>query len=99
MKRGRLWRVSKDHLDAFLWGNARTDFAEPLTPEEAAESDAAWRAYLERQDPGESLAEVGRALLEGRRVGARWEGLAEVIRHRAPETGPPWTGNRRRGRR
>ena len=70
MKRGRLWRVSKDDLDVFLWGNGRTDFDEPLTPEEAAESDAAWRAYVEGQAPRESWAEVGRALLEERRVGA-----------------------------
>ena len=70
MKRWRLWRVSKDDLDAFLWGNGRKDFDAPLTPEEAVESDAAWRAYLEGKDLSESLAQVRRALLGERRVGA-----------------------------
>ena len=67
VKVGRLWRVSNDDLDAFLWSE-RSDFAEPLTADEAEESDAAWRAYLEGTDPGESLAEVRQALLRRSRA-------------------------------
>ncbi len=38
----------------------------PLTPEEAAESESAWQAYLCGNDAGESLDAVRKALL-GRR--------------------------------
>lgn len=65
VKLGRLWRVSNDDLDAFL-SPERNEFAEPLTESEAAESDAAWQAYVDGQDPGESLADVRRALLSAR---------------------------------
>lgn len=60
VKLGRLWRVSVDDLDVFLRGGRGV--AEPLTAEEAAESDAAWHAYLSGDDPGETLAEVRNAL-------------------------------------
>ena len=49
-----------DDLDPF---GDRRDFTEPPTPEETARSHAAWRSYLEGRDPGESLAEVRRAVL------------------------------------
>lgn len=73
VKLGRLWRVAPDDLDAFLRDHANGDngdFDEPLTAEEATESDAAWRAYLAGDDPGESLDEVRRALRGEQRVGA-----------------------------
>lgn len=35
---------------------------EPLTPEEAAESDAAWKAYREGRDKGEPLEKVRQKL-------------------------------------
>jgi len=38
-------------------------FDEDLDPEEAAESDRAWREYLSGEDPGESLDDVRRELL------------------------------------
>ena len=43
VKLGRLWRVSNEDLDAFLWADRR-GYDEPLDENEAAESDAAWRA-------------------------------------------------------
>lgn len=66
VKLGRLWRVSGDDLEAFLRGNRGED--EPLTVQEAAESDAAWRAYLAGDDPGETLVDVRRALREDARA-------------------------------
>ena len=35
---------------------------EPLTPEEAAESDEAWKAYVEGRDKGEPLEKIRREL-------------------------------------
>ena len=34
---------------------------EPLGPEEAAESESAWKDYLEGRDPGEALEKVRRS--------------------------------------
>lgn len=66
VKLGRLWRVSGDDLDAFL-GTDRGS-TEALTADEAAQSEAAWRAYLAGEDPGETLAEVRRSLRGDGRV-------------------------------
>lgn len=74
VKLGRLWRVSGDDLEAFLGGSRGV--AEPLTADEAAESDAAWHAYLSGDDPGETLATVRRAL--------RGDVRARMERHPAP---------------
>ena len=38
------------------------DDEEPLSPEEAAESEAAWQAHLEGRDKGELLKKVRREL-------------------------------------
>lgn len=58
VKLGRLRRVSGDDLDAFLGGGRGA--AEPLTGDEAAQSEAAWRAYSAGDDHGVTLAEVRR---------------------------------------
>ncbi len=47
-------------------GGKGDGFDEPLAAGEASESEAAWRAYLHGEDPGEPLATVRRELL-GRR--------------------------------
>lgn len=42
----------------------RDGVTEPdLSPEEATESEDAWRAYLRGEDPGESLEKIRRELL------------------------------------
>lgn len=74
VKLGRLWRVSGDDLEAFIGGS--DGVAETLTPDEAAQSDAAWRAYLSGDNPGETLTEVRRAL--------RRDARARLERHPAP---------------
>ena len=69
VKLGRLWRVSPSALDALVRGDRDTaDDDEMLTPEEANASEAAWRAYLEGRDPGESLDDVMRQLSAGQRA-------------------------------
>ncbi len=69
VKLGRLWRVPPSAVAELVHGDAAADlYDEPLTPEEAAASEAAWQAYLEGHDPGESLEEVMRQLSAGRRV-------------------------------
>ena len=44
------------------------DCDDPLTPEEEAESESAWQAYLRGDDAGESLDAIREALLAGRRA-------------------------------
>ena len=43
--------------------NREVDSAEPLTADEAEESDAAWRSYLAGDDLGEPLDRVRQAIL------------------------------------
>ncbi|MGH2534327.1 MAG: helix-turn-helix domain-containing protein [Thermomicrobiales bacterium] len=68
VKVGRLWRVPEPNVDAFVLGNDRDVDDEPLTAEEAATSEAAWRAYLSGEDPGEPLDNVRRELVGTRRA-------------------------------
>ena len=42
--------------------DAEADFAEPVTADEAEESDTAWRAFLAGEDAGEPLDRVRQAL-------------------------------------
>jgi len=46
--------------------NGEADVAEPLTADEAEESDAAWRSFLAGDDAGESLDRVRQTLLATR---------------------------------
>jgi len=68
VKLGRRWRVAKSDLDAFLEDHRGGEIDEPLSPEELAESDAAWRAFQAGEDQGELLTSVRDTLL-GHRVG------------------------------
>lgn len=63
VKVGRLWRVSPSSLDAFLGNSERDEYDAPMTDEEIAESESAWRDYLSGQDRGESLAHLRSQLL------------------------------------
>ena len=62
VKLGRLWRIASEDLKIFVCSD-RSDFTEPLTAEEAIDSETAWRAYLDGSDPSEPLSEVRRSLL------------------------------------
>jgi excisionase family DNA binding protein len=67
MKVGRLWRIPEENLAAFLQSNGHDKFDEPLTSEEAADSEAAWAAYVRGEDPGEPLEVVREELMSARR--------------------------------
>ena len=67
-KVGRRWRVTEDALAALERSDGQDDYDDPLTPEEAAESEEAWQAYLRGEDRGESLDAVREALLVERRA-------------------------------
>lgn len=59
---GRDWRIAEEVLDEYLRGLIPWDRdsgpVETLSPEEAAEVDAAWQAYLDGRDPGVRLEEL-----------------------------------------
>ncbi len=67
-KVGRRWRVSQQAVEAFLGRDGQEEFDAPLTPEEQAESEAAWQGYLRGEDPGEPLEAVREAVLVTRRA-------------------------------
>lgn len=69
VKFGRRWRVAKGDLDAFVENHRWAELDEPLSLEEVAESDAAWRAFRAGEDQGELLSTVRATLLRGHRVG------------------------------
>ena len=67
-KVGRLWRVPEEAVEAFLRGDEDDQYDDPLTPEEAVESESAWQAYVSGEDKGEPLEVVREALLVTRRA-------------------------------
>lgn len=68
VKVGRLWRVPEPNLDAFVWSDDQGVDDDPLTANEAAESESAWQAYLSGEDIGEPLDRVRREVLAARRA-------------------------------
>jgi len=63
VKVGRRWRIAEGDLDTFLRLDRSGDDPDRLTEDEIADSDAAWRAYVAGDDPGETLDQVRQALL------------------------------------